>query len=238
MAGASLNSTMSLFRGNKSRLPKIVTMSFNLRPFVLKGVLSPGKNNMKMNINNRIYIASLAPDGSIEMNGFSFPTIGNWIKSVEGKRFGELTRTVQKTLELQYNGKPLEEVLEVGEKLKASFSKINDEIPPSNSTLQAPKVASNASVETVSGTQNPIQNPTPDPPTEDEPVQNNAEPSKDLSLNTKKDLHLVPDEMTRHIKTIFLHTQDEYFPICQCFEQFWCGTQPFPKHLLDEVDSW
>ena len=234
--GDSLNSTPSLFRGKRSRLPKILTMNFNLRPFVLKGILSPGKNNMRMNINNRIYIASLAPDGTIEMNGFSFPTIGNWIKSVEGKRFGKLTRMVQKTLELQYSGKSLEEVLEEGEKLNRSLLRTNEEIARSNPALQATKTSNNISLEAVPVTQNTIPNPTPS--TEDELTEKNPVPNNYLSLNANEDLQLVPDEMTRHIKTVFLHAQDEYFPICQCFEQFWSGLQPFPKHLLDEVESW
>lgn len=234
--GDSLNSTPSLFRGKRSRLPKILTMNFNLLPFVLKGILSPGKNNMRMNINNRIYIASLAPDGTIEMNGFSFPTIGNWIKSVEGKRFGKLTRMVQKTLELQYSGKPLEEVLEEGEKLNRSLLRTNEEIARSNPALQATKTSNSISLEAVPATQNTIPNPTPS--TEDEVTEKNPVPNNYLSLNANEDLQLVPDEMTCHIKTVFLHAQDEYFPICQCFEQFWSGAQPFPKHLLDEVESW
>ena len=234
--GDSLNSTPSLFRGKRSRLPKILTMNFNLRPFVLKGILSPGKNNMRMNINNRIYIASLASDGTIEMNGFSFPTIGNWIKSVEGKRFGKLTRMVQKTLELQYSGKSLEEVLEEGEKQNRSLLRTNEEIARSNPALQATKTSNNISLEAVPVTQNTIPNPTPS--TEDELTEKNPVPNNYLSLNANEDLQLVPDEMTRHIKTVFLHAQNEYFPICQCFEQFWSGLQPFPKHLLDEVESW
>lgn len=234
---ASQNSTLSLFSGNRKCLPKIVMMSFNLHPFVLKGVLSPGKNNMKMNINNRIYIGSLTPDGTIEMNGFSFPTIGNWIKSVEGKRFGSLSRTVQKTLELQYNGKPLVEVLDEGGKLNKSLLKENVEISPSNftqyPTFQPSKADGNLPPKTAPVI--PVQNPPSHPQTTDKVGQKNAISN---DLNTKKDLQLVPDEMTRHIKTIFLHAPDEYFPICQCVEQYWCGAQPFPKHLLDEVDSW
>ncbi len=203
------------------RLSKIATMNFSLKPFILKGVLSPSKGNLKMNFNNRVYIASLAADGTIEMNGFTFPSIGYWIKSVEGKRFGQFLTADQKTLDLLYNGKPLEDLLDFKEQSQKAVvpKKKYNEIPltpiPKLNTRSKSTAAGKHAVEVLANTTVSIS-----------------------EFRSTENLQRVPDEMTRHIKTIFLHTPDEYFPICQCVEQFWNGTQPFPQHLLDEVDSW
>lgn len=203
------------------RLSKMATMNFSLKPFILKGVLSPGKGNLKMNFNNRVYIASLAVDGTIEMNGFTFPSIGYWIKSVEGKRFGQFLAADQKTLDLLYNGKPLEDLVDLKEQSQKAVvpKKKYKEIPltpvPKLNTRSKSTAAGKSAVEVLTN-----------------------ETVSITEFRNFEDLQLVPDEMTRHIKTIFLHTPDEYFPICQCVEQFWNGTQPFPQHLLDEVDSW
>lgn len=200
------------------RLSKIVLMNFNLRPFVMKGVLLPGKNNLKMNFNNRVYIASLAADGTIEMNGFTFQNVGNWIKSVEGKRFGNFAKGIQRTLELLYNGKPIEDVLELEEQREKSKAESNG---MSNGILTAQRAIPNS----------------PSTANIDKDVPKTVI-TKEANSKDTDDLMLIPDEMTRHIQTIFLHDSEEYFPICQCVEQFWNGAQPFPRHLLDEVDSW
>ncbi|KAI9555537.1 hypothetical protein GHT06_018052 [Daphnia sinensis] len=225
--GELRSSSQSAFFRSKNRTPTIAKIGFHLRPFVLNGVLCPGKNNMKLAINSRIYIGSLAADGTIEMNGFNFPTIGNWIKSVEGKPFSKLSKSVQRTLDVQYSGKSLGQVLDVDEPLKTSgLGKV--------STLQPPTAESNLVQNYVSFSPLPKNNSTPYVAAT---VSNLVHTSAIIS-NTKEELQLVPEEMTRHIKSIFLHAQDEYFPICKCAEQFWCGIQPFPKHILDEIDSW
>ncbi|XP_059352079.1 uncharacterized protein LOC130686655 [Daphnia carinata] len=227
-------SSQFTFLGSKNRTPTIVKIGFHLRPFVLNGVLCPGKNNMKLTINSRIYVGSLAADGTIEMNGFNFRTIGNWIKSVEGKPFSKLSKLVQRTLDLQYNGKSLGQVLEVDEPLRSTVTRIPSTDNIAQVSISHPPMAESNFVQKRFPVSPPaIKNPTPYPAgTVSKLVHTIA------SISNTKDLQLVPEEMTRHIKTIFLHAQDEYFPICKCSEQFWCGTQPFPKHILDEVDSW
>ncbi|KZS17302.1 Uncharacterized protein APZ42_016922 [Daphnia magna] len=239
VVGESHSSSQSLFLGSKNRTPTIVKIGFHLRPFVLNGVLCPGKNNMKLTINSRIYIGSLAADGTIEMNGFNFSTIGNWIRSVEGKPFSKLSKLVQRTFDLQYNGKSLGQVLEVDESLRSSVLRKVREIPFTDNIAQVsmshpPTAESKLVQENVSFSSPATKNPMP---YLTGTVNNLVHTSATIS-NTKEDLQFVPEEMTRHIKTIFIHAQDEYFPICKCVEQFWCGIQPFPKHILDEVDSW
>ena len=214
--GGSHNLPSQLISKKLRSLSKIATMNFSLRPYILKGILSPGKNNVKMNFNNRVYIASLTASGTLEMNGFTFPSIGYWIKSVEGKRFGNFPAIDKKTLNLLYNGKPLEDLLDMEENSQKALepTKKYNEIPlkptpKSNTTSKSTNSSASLDV-TV--------------------------PNSELRNN--ENLKLVPDEMTRHIKSVFLHAPDEYFPICQCVEQYWNGKQPFPRHLLDEVDSW
>lgn len=196
------------------QLSKIVRMNFHFRPYVVAGLLNPGKNVLKMNFNNRVYIASLAVDGAIEMNGFTFPNVGYWIKSVEGKRFGSFPKRVQRTLTLYYNDSPLDDVLELEKQpviLKNVYEYSQAEEIIQSRTFKASTAGRNLDA-------------SKDAPT---PITNN-----ELSLQ------LIPDEMTRQIQNILLHPPEEYFPTCQCIEHFWNGTQPFPKHILDEIDSW
>lgn len=241
--GGPPSSSQCSFLWSTNRTPEIVKMSFHLRPFILKGVLCPGKNNMKLSINSRIYVGSLAADGTIEMNGFNFPSIGSWIKSVEGKLFTKLSKSVQKTLDLQYNGKSLAQVIKVNEQSGSQFPRELYEILSSkdiapHSMLHSPMAESHLIQKQIPFSHPTIQNPTPYlVGAGSNPVRTSAT-IPNVASNAKEDLQFVPEEMTRHIKTIFLHAQHEYFPICKCAEQFWCGVQPFPKHILDEVDLW
>ena len=216
--GGSQNVSSQLTTKKLRSLSKIATMNFSLRPYILKGILSPGKNNVKMSFNNRVYIASLSSSGTLEMNGFTFPSVGYWIKSVEGKRFGSFPAMDKKTLSLLYHGKPLEDLLNFEDNSQKAVepTRKNKAVPPT------PIPTSNTTSKSTNASTSVDRNVTvPNPE-----LRNNA------------NLKLVPDEMTRNIKSVFLHAPDEYFPICQCVEQYWNGKQPFPKHLLDEVDSW
>lgn len=63
-------------------------------------------------------------------------------------------------------------------------------------------------------------------------------PQKEHKTPSNGTLSLVPDEMTRHIKQVIMHTEAEYFPTCNCYEKCWAGKGPFPQHYLDELDKW
>ena len=98
-----------------ARLGKIVRFNFNLRPHIINKSLSPGKNNLQMSFKNRVYTGSLKENGSIEMNGFTFENVFNWIKSVSGLRYSAHLTADKATLKLLYDGRPLEEVIVLSE---------------------------------------------------------------------------------------------------------------------------
>ena len=205
----AINSSVRLGNEKLKRLSKMVLMSFDLRPLIATGVLMPGRNNMKMDFKEHVYIASLLADGAIEMNGLRFRSIGHWIKGIEGKRFGAYSIRDQKTLKLLYNEKPLEDLIVTGNMMLEPSTKVSEnsfQIEGSEDIF-APRREINSRTK---NTNSPV------------------------ALN--ENLDFIPDSMTRHINSIFPHVPDEYFPTCQCIEQFWNGKQPFPKYLLDEVD--
>lgn len=203
------------------RLSKITQGGFRFHQFIASGVLSPGKNILKMTFNDRVYVGSLTRDGTIEMNGFTFPNVSHWIKSVEGKIYSRFSRRIRRTLSVQYNGKPLEDLLHLEEhpRQEKNQKKSTDQPPPTEG------------INSIKRSLMPQQ-------TNKTKALKNPQPQTQETVSSAKTLQLVPDELTLNVKTIFLHTTEEYFPTCQCIEQYWNGSQPFPKHLLDEIDHW
>lgn len=240
-ASSAREASRLLRSGRLKRLSRLAHCGFSLLPYLQDGTLFSGKNNLKMSFNDRAYSGSLKADGSIEMNGFTFRSIHDWIKSVSGKRFSSYKTSQKITLRLLYgtDGRPLEEIIPYedrpiprGKKSNLTKKKFNEiALVVKRPTL--PKLPS-ASVTTVG----------PASSEECRDVQEGMEVSSSAvtAIDTRVDvpnLEFVPDAMTAHIKTILVHTAAEYFPLCQCVDQYWNENQTkLPSHLLADLEGW
>ena len=93
---------------DKSRLG---LMTFFLKPYFDKEILTAGKDNIKLKILDWTSTGSLVAKGWIETNGSVFKSIGEWIKSLMNRRFTKLKAHEKRTLTVEYNGKCLYELL-------------------------------------------------------------------------------------------------------------------------------
>ncbi len=305
MNPATVASASSSPRERYKHISMLTHSLFTLRPFLLDGTLSPGQNNLQMKFFNQVFKGSLKADGYIEVNGFAFACISDWIKHVAGIRYSSFRIHQKASLQLLYgeNGRALEEIIPLdkipaskGPKKVTPSKRRYNEIPvvvtrsisvgeqpnistvtepavvtrsapvgkqPSTSTVAEPAIVirftpvnDEPSTSTVSEpvvvTKSTPVNEQPSISTVAEPVVNNdmqlvptyprisvrREADMMRADEDETELQLVPDEMLTHIRTIVTHSEAEYFPICDCIEQYWNGSKPFPDFLLADLENW